>query len=82
MVLDFKKMTWNDRQLYPFGEQKGQGPARLQSLQVAPEHEKRMGALLAQYPLAFSTDLRARSTAEVDKAVKCRIQLKTRRVVQ
>ena len=76
VILDFKNMTWNDRQLYPFGEQKGRGPARLQSLQVAPEHEKRMGALLAQYPLAFSTDLRARTAAEVEKAVKCRFQLK------
>jgi transposase InsO family protein len=76
VVIDFKNMTWNGHPLFRLGEQSEKGPARLQSIQVAPEHAKRMAAILAEFPKAFSTDLRARSAADIEGAVKCRIQLK------
>jgi transposase InsO family protein len=76
VTIDFENMRWNGRPLYRVGEQKKDGPSRLQALTVAREHEKRMASILAEFPKAFSTDLRERSAADVERAVKCRIQLK------
>ena len=76
VTIDFEQMKWNGRPLYKVGEQKKQGPIRLQSLTVGPHHEKRMASILTEYPKAFCTDLRERSAADVDRAVKCRILLK------
>jgi transposase InsO family protein len=76
VTIDFKKMKWNGRSLYMIGDQKKEGPARLQSLTVASGHEARMAAILKDYPKAFSTELRERSAADIERAVKCRIQLK------
>ena len=78
VTIDFKTMRWNGCPLYMLGKPEKEGPPKqlLQSLKVALLHEKRMALILAKYSRAFSTDLRERSAADVQRAVKCRIQLK------
>ena len=76
VTIDYEKMRWNGRPLYIVGKQKTEGPPRLQSVTVGPKHEKRMAAILAEFPKAFSTELRERLAVDEERAVKCRIQLK------
>jgi len=71
-----KVMTWNGRRMYPVMLGGRRDGAQLQGLKVAEEHEARMGKLLQRFPAAFSKELRKRSAAALERAVKCSIELK------
>ncbi len=75
VTIDYEQMKWNGRPMYRVGVE-SDGSAELQAVAVAPEHEKRMAALVAAYPSAFSKELRDRTSADVAKAIKCCIVLK------
>jgi hypothetical protein len=76
VTIDYEHMKWNGHPLYRVGGQGEAGTELLQAIVVAPEHEKRMAALLKAYPMAFSKELRERSAEDVAKAIKCSIVLK------
>ena len=75
VTIDYEHMRWNGLPLCRVGSEV-KGDAELQVIVVAPEHEKRMAALLAAYPAALSKELRDRSAADVARAIKCSITLK------
>ena len=62
VTIDYEHMQWNGQPIDQ-GKLKTTPGAQLQGLTVGPEHTKRMDAILAQYPAAFSKDLRPRSAA-------------------
>ena len=75
--LDFgERIHWNGKPMYRIGGQKGAGGAELHAITVASEHEQRMQSILADYPTAFSKELRERSAADIAGAYKCHVQLK------
>ncbi len=75
VTIDYEHMRWNGYPMRRVGSDKD-GEAELQVIVVAPEHEQRMSDLLAAYPTAFSKELRDRTAADMDKAIKCSITLK------
>src|SRR3984885_14346747 len=75
VTIDYEHMRWNGRPLYPMGSRK-KGGVQLQTLKVAPEYEKKMAVIVADYPSAFSRELRNRSASNIAKAIKCSVQLK------
>jgi transposase InsO family protein len=76
VTIDYEHMKWNGHPLCRMEGQGEGGTELLQAIVVAPEHEKRMAALLKAYPMAFSKELRQRSAEDVGKAIKCCIVLK------
>jgi transposase InsO family protein len=75
VTIDYARMQWNGTAVGQVRDQQA-GAALLQGMTVAPEHAKRMEALVAAYPRAFSKDLRDRSSADVARAIKCVVTLK------
>jgi hypothetical protein len=65
-------MTWNGRRMYPVMLGSRHDGAQLQGLEVAPEHEARMGKLLQRFPAAFSNELRKKSPARCCFCEHCR----------
>ena len=62
-----KVMTWNGRRMYPVMLDGRHHAVQLQGLEVAPEHEARLGKLLQRFRAAFSKELRKRSAAALDE---------------
>ena len=75
VTIDYEHMQWNGQPIDQ-GKLKTTPGAQLQGLTVGPEHTKRMDAILAKYPAAFSKDLRPRSAADVAKAIKANVPLR------
>ena len=71
-----ERIHWNGQPLYRVGRRKDTGGVQLQAFGVAPEHEQRLQRILADYPTAFSRELRERSAEQLATAYKCRVQLK------
>jgi hypothetical protein len=52
------------------------GDVELFAFTVAPEHAKRMEAIVSANPTAFSRELRDRTAADMARAIKCHVELK------
>ena len=75
VTIDYKHMQWNGQPIH-LGVLRQRSAVQLQALTVGPGYEKTMGAILAQYPAAFSKDLRPRTAADVAKAIKATVPLR------
>ena len=78
VTLDFgERIHWNSRPLYRVGSRRDAGGVQLHAFGTTPEHEQRLQRLLADYPTAFSKELRQRSADDIAAAAyKCHVQLK------
>ena len=80
VTIDYGRGTWNG---LPVHTERGAWhtlPSELSQMQlngmkVAPEHEKRMAAILARVGSVFSTELPRGGVAKTCKAVKCEVHL-------
>ena len=78
VTINYQQMRWNGRPIAcdRGGSEAAEGAQQLQALTVDPEHRQRMDAILAEYPAAFSKDLRTRTAVDVAKAVKAIVRLR------
>ena len=75
--LDFgEDIHWNGRPMFKVNMRKAPDEVELFAFAVSPKHEKRMAAILREFPSAFSKELRERTAADVERAIKCHIELK------
>jgi hypothetical protein len=75
VTIDYEHMTWNGQPIHR-GKPQTTSKAQLQGLTVGPEHKETMDAILAEYPAAFSKDLRPRSVADEARAIKATVPLR------
>src|SRR6185437_943369 len=75
VAIDYKHLRWNGQPIHRAGS-KGAEVVQLQELTVNPEHTQRMEAILAEYPAAFSRDLRPRTKEDIAKAIKATVTLR------
>ena len=75
VTIDYEHMAWNGQPIQ-LGTTTTEPKTLLQSLTVGPEHQQTMDAILAQYPDAFSKELRRRTDADVAKAIKATVPLR------
>lgn len=75
--LDFgEDIHWNGRPLFKVNVGKKPDEVEVFAFAVSAKHEKRMAAVVKEFPSAFSKELRERMAADVGRAIKCHIELK------
>lgn len=75
--LDFgEDIHWDGRPMFKVNVGKEPDEVELCAFTVSVEHEKRMAAIVEEFPSAFSKELRERTSADVERAIKCHIELK------
>ena len=76
VTIDYEHMLWNGRDIHRGASSTAPEVVKLHAVTVDPEHVKRMDVILAEYPTAFSKELRPRPAADMDKTIKATITLR------